>query len=125
MGRRTTGLRDHRTTGRRDHGPMGAATFRAVFWLFVIAPGLIVSDSRRGALKYNTVDYGFWVRGNTDYGTTTDFTDGTDEMGLRDCETTGLQDYKTTGLRDYQTTGLQDYGTTRRQDCQTSGHVVM
>src|SRR5437879_5289192 len=107
MGRRATGLRDHRTTGRRDHGTMRVATFRAVFWLFVIAPGLIVSDSRRRALKYNTVDYGFWVRGNTDYGKT------------------GLQDYKTTGLQDYRTTGLQDYGTTRLRDHGTARLRVM
>ena len=42
-----------------------------------------MSDFRRGALEYNTVDYGFWVEGSTDYGTTTDFTDGTDGIGVR------------------------------------------
>src|SRR5205809_1897311 len=73
--RRATGLPRH------SEAKAGAATFRVAFWVVVIEPGLIVSDFRRGAVEYNTADYGFWVGGNTDCGTTTDFTDGTDEDG--------------------------------------------
>ncbi len=78
--RRATGLPHH------SEAEAGAATFRAAFWLFVIAPSLIVSDFRRGRMKYNTVEYGFWVRGNTDYG----------KARPLDYETTGLRDYGTT-----------------------------
>src|SRR6266568_3341472 len=72
----TTGLQDpplleatpRRATGlpRHSEAKAWAATIRAAFSLVVIAPGLIVSDFRRGALKYNTADYGFWVGGNTE-----------------------------------------------------------
>ena len=40
--------------------------FPPAFWMVVIGPSLIVSDFRRGGLKYNTADYGFWVGRNTD-----------------------------------------------------------